>query len=367
MKNVRYAVIGLGHIAQVAVLPAFKNAKSHAQLVALVTGDFAKGKQLQKKYRSTDLVAYEELPDYLAADQVDAVYICLPNDQHYQYTKMALECGVHVLCEKPFTLQSDQARELAALAVRKNLKLMVAYRLHFEASNLKAIELAHSGAIGELRYWTSHFSFQVTDPANIRLQAKHGGGPLWDIGTYCINAARYLFRSEPIEVMAMAEGRGRGKFKEVDEMVSVSLRFPKNCLAQFTCSFGAAEAAEYFLYGTKGHLRLKGAYEYATKRELELKTAENQRLFRFKKADQFGPEIVHFSECIHKDRQPWASAREGRLDIRVIEGCLESLQLKRPVRLRPVQTRLVRPRPQHKIFRSPFPKPDEVRVRSPHA
>src|SRR5690606_25273811 len=151
-----------------------------------------------------------------------------------------------------------------------NLKLMVAYRLHFEASNLRVVELAQSGQLGDLKYFTSTFSFNVTDPDNIRLQAERGGGPVWDIGIYCINAARYVFQDEPTEVMA-ERGPDR-RFQEVDESLSVIMKFPKNRLASFTCSFGSSDAAEYMVMGSKGYAHLDRAYEYVEPRELEIQT-----------------------------------------------------------------------------------------------
>lgn len=367
-QKIRYAIVGLGHISQVAALPAFKNASKNSELCAFVTGDEKKAQLLLKKYKNVQIVTYENFENFLESGQVDAVYIALPNDMHYEYCKKALQCGIHVLCEKPFTLNSAQARELHLLAERKKLKLMIAYRLHFEPSNLRAIEIAKSGEIGELKYFTSDFSFQVTDPNNIRLKAKRGGGPVWDIGTYCVNAARYLFRAEPTEVVAFSERSPDRRFSEVDESVSVIMRFPDNKLANFTVSFGTSDAAWYTLYGTDGYICLDNAYEYSEKRELEYQGKSGKLQTQvYKKGDQFGPELVYFSDCILKNRSPEPSALEALADVKVIEAINESLRTHRPVKVRAPRIRLMRPRSQQKIYRFKLPKEETVRSRSPHS
>jgi predicted dehydrogenase len=364
-KRIRYAVVGVGHIAQVAVLPAFKNAKENSELVAIVTGSRIKGESIKEKYKKIEVVTYENYENFCRSGRADAVYIALPNDLHYEYSKIALNCGLHVLCEKPFTLEPQQAKELYQLARRKGLKLMVAYRLHFESSNLKAAEIARSKEIGELKYFTSHFSFQIADPENIRLKAARGGGPIWDIGIYCINAVRYLFRDEPLEVMAMAEKSKDPRFREVDETVSVLLRFPKNRLASFVCSFGASDAAEYHLYGTKGHLRLTSAYEYIEGRTLEVQVDQEQRIHKYKKIDQFAPELLYFSDCVIRNRQPEPSGLEGMMDVRVILAILESIKTKRAVRLRAPQERVSHPDFEQRGFKAPVRKVHPVQVESP--
>ena len=141
---------------------------------------------------------------------------------------------------------------------------MVAYRLHFEKGNLEAINVAQSGKLGELRYFTSEFSQQVAD-GNIRVgyPPEQGGGPVFDMGVYCINAARYLFGEEPVEVLAASESRPQERFSKTEEMTSFILRFSHHRLATIICSFGAADISRSTLVGDAGTLTLDPAYEYA--------------------------------------------------------------------------------------------------------
>jgi predicted dehydrogenase len=234
-RKVRYAVVGLGHLAQVAVLPAFKNT-SNSELVVIVSGDAGKRKKLGKKYRLEHVYSYDEYDHALA--EVDAVYLVVPNHLHREYAVRSAEAGVHVLCEKPMAVTEKECEAMIEAANSNQVKLMIAYRLHFEAANLKAIEVAKSGKLGDPRIFDSAFSQQVVaDNIRVTEAVEKGGGPVYDMGVYCINAARYLFQAEPTSVLAFSANNGDKRFKLVEEMTSVMMGFPDERLATFTCSF----------------------------------------------------------------------------------------------------------------------------------
>ena len=308
--KVRYAVVGLGHIAQVAVLPAFAKARN-SELVALISNDSRKRSKLAKMYQVDRLHSYDEYEECLTQD-IDAVYVALPNHLHREFTVRALEAGVHVLCEKPMAVTSRECGDMILAAQKNKRKLMIAYRLHFEKANLEAIETARSGRLGDLRFFTSAFAQQVV-AHNVRLTEaiEKGGGPVWDMGVYCINAARYLFGSEPTEVLATSASIGGSRFQKTEEMTSVTMRFPKERLATFTASFGAADIGRYTLVGTKGVLTADPAYEYAEGLSLEITANGKSRKREFPKRDQFAAEINYFSDCISNNRDPEPSGAEG--------------------------------------------------------
>ena len=143
MAVVRYAVVGLGHIAQAAILPAFAHAKRNSKLVAVVSGDRAKRREIARKYRLEAAYDYDEYEACLA--NVDAVYIALPNSQHAEYTIRAANAGVHVLCEKPLAVTADECEQMIEACAEARVKLMCAYRLHFEEINLRAMRLLAPG------------------------------------------------------------------------------------------------------------------------------------------------------------------------------------------------------------------------------
>ena len=144
-RTIRYAVVGLGHIAQVAVLPAFAHARRNSRLTAVVSGDRTKRRAIAKRYRLDRAFGYDEFDECLQS--VDAVYIALPNSMHADYTIRAARAGVHVLCEKPMAVTAAECRQMITACRKAKVKLMIAYRLHFETLNLSAIDLARGGRL----------------------------------------------------------------------------------------------------------------------------------------------------------------------------------------------------------------------------
>src|SRR5688572_25497939 len=325
-KQIRYAVVGLGHIAQVAVLPAFANARRNSRLVGLVSGDPVKRSELAKKYGVERSWSYEEYDACLKSGEIDAVYIALPNHLHHEYALRAAQAGIHVLCEKPMAMTEEECVRMASAAKATRARLMVAYRLHFERANLEAIEVLRSGRLGEPRLFNSTFCTPV-EAGNVRVRRETGGGVLYDIGIYCINAARALFRDEPIEVQAATAGVR----DEVEEAVTGWLRFPGDRLATFSCSFGAAKVSEYRVAGTKGDLCVEPAYDYARPLKHRLTLDGETRERRYAKRDQFAPELLYFSDCILLNREPEPGAEEGLADVRIIRALYRSAESGHPV------------------------------------
>jgi predicted dehydrogenase len=361
-KKIRYAVVGIGHIAQVAILPAFKN-NPHAELTALVSGDAKKLKELGKRYRVENLYSYDEYDACLASGEIDAVYIALPNSMHREYAVRAAEAGIHVLLEKPIAVTSHDGLMIARAAEKAKVKLMIAYRLHFDPSNLDAIKLVHSGKIGEPRYFTSEFGYELNDE-NIRMSTKEGGSPLHDIGVYCINATRYLFKADPTEVFAFSstpDARFQGKIKET---VTAMLKFPDGELASFTCSFGSGGISNYRVVGTKGNLYIDNAYEYVGAMKHTLTIGEKIKKWITKPGDQFAAEISYFTNCILHNRQPEPAGTEGIVDVKIVEALLTTLKTGKPVSLKlPKVTR--RPSQAQKIKMKAHGEPKLVDVEQP--
>jgi len=361
-RKVRYAVVGLGHIAQVAVLPAFRNA-ANSELFALVSGDSDKLQKVRKKYSLDHLYSYEDYSRALS--NVDAVYLALPNHLHREYAVRAAAAGVHVLCEKPMAVTAEECQAMIDAAKQNHVKLMIAYRLHFEAGNLEAIRLATDGKLGDLRIFTSEFSQQVADH-NVRVNepATRGGGPVYDMGVYCINASRYLFGSEPTEVLGVTANNGEKRFERVEEMTSVVMRFPEERLATFTCSFGAADIARYSLIGTKGVLRFDPAYEYAMALKQQVTRDEKTKTRSFPKRDQFAAQLVYFSDCVLRGKEPEPSGLEGLADVRIVEAIYESARTKKAVHI-PEPPGKKRPTLSQEIHRPAHGKPQVIQAKPP--
>ncbi len=328
------AVIGQGHFAQAAVLPAIEQLDD-VELTALVSGSDRKLDELGERYGVAERVHYDQLDQLLASKKVDAVYIAVPNDLHAELTLVAARHHIHVMCEKPMAPTEAECMQMIRACERANVRLMVAYRLHFEAANLIAVELARGGEIGAPRVFSSVFSMQIRD-GNIRTQPRRGAGPIYDIGIYCVNAARYLFRAEPLEVCAMKLAGRDHRFTSVEEAFAVTMRFSEERVAQFTCSFGAHDRAHYQVIGTEGYLTLDNAYDYTAEMRLEVDGKAGRRARTFTKRDQIAAEIEYFARCIREGKDPEPSGWEGLADIRIIQAILASARFGRAVPVEPL-------------------------------
>ena len=239
---------------------------------------------------------------------------------------------------------------------------MIAYRLHFETLNLAAIDVARSGRLGELKFFNSSFSMTVRR-GDIRTKRAYGGGTLYDIGVYCINAARNLFRAEPTQVSAVSINSGSSTLAEIDETTASVLRFGNERVATFVTSFKAADVASYRIVGTKGDLHADPAYEYAEGLDYRLTIEGKTTRKKTKKRDQFAPELLYFSDCILNDREPEPSGEEGLQDVRIVQALYQSAKTGRPATIRPF-VKTVRPTGRQGISRPGVKKPTLVKVQS---
>lgn len=360
---IRYAVVGLGHIAQVAVLPAFKHAGRNSRLVALVTDDRQKARRLGARYGVESVYDYTEFDDCLAS--VDAVYIALPNSMHEEYTIRAAKAGVHVLCEKPLAVTVRECERMIAACRTNRVRLMTAYRLHFDQATLEVVDLVRKGRIGEPKFFNSSFSMTVRQ-GNIRTQPEMGGGTLFDIGVYCINAARAIFGGEPTEVMAISVNSGAARTRRIDESTGAIMRFNKERVAAFVTSFNAGNVSSYTVVGTKGSIRVEPAYEYAEGLAYSITVGEKTRQVRRPKRDQFAPELLYFSDCILRRREPEPSGVEGLQDVRIVEALYRSAKIGKSVRI-PSRTAVrkdKKPAKRQTIVRPAVRKPALVNAKS---
>jgi predicted dehydrogenase len=362
-RRIRYGVVGAGNIAQVAVLPAFEHARENSELAAIFSSDAEKREELKQKYQVAT-GTYEQFEELAKATKLDAVYIATPNSEHCFWTERAAASRLHVLTEKPMAATEDECDRMIRATADRELFLMVAYRLHFEKVNLEAMRLIRAGRIGEPRFFSSVFSHQVRE-GDIRTRADLAGGALYDLGLYCINAARYVFEAEPVEVFADWVQSHDSRSREVDEMTSAILRFPRDRVAQFTCSQGAFSVANYRVVGTEGDLLVDPAFEYREGLELKLKTRGGEESLRVEGRDQFAPQLVYFSDCIITKRKPEPSGEEGLLDIRIIRALQKSAEEGRAVALGQARPRKQPPQPDQEMNKPKVKEQETVNAPSP--
>jgi predicted dehydrogenase len=314
---IRYAVVGAGWIAQEAFMPAIGQT-GNSRLTAIVSGNPAGAQKLAHFYGVRKVVGYDGFDALLQSDLIDAVYVSVPNSMHAEYAIRAANAGKHVMVEKPIATAVADTEAMISAARDKGVWLMTSYRLHHEPGTIAALEAIRGGRIGEPRYFSALFSFQ-SERGNHRLQASNWGGPLQDIGIYCINAARHIFAAEPIQVVATASRPSDDpRFSEIDDAIAVTLRFPGERLAQFYCSFGASEVDMYRVVGTRGDLTMEPGFRFDAPMRMLLNTKEGCETIRFPHYDHFGGQIAYFSQCILDGTAPEPDGEEGLADLIVL-------------------------------------------------
>jgi predicted dehydrogenase len=333
-KKVRYAFVALGDITQEAMLPGVKHT-GNSEVVAFVTGDPEKARGVGDQYGVSEFYGYEQFGELLGSGKIDAIYLATPNWRHAEFAIPALKAGIHVLVEKPLEVSTAKCREILEVAKTSSAKLMVAYRLHFEPATLATIDLIRSGKLGELLTFSSTFT-QMVSPENHRAKSGVEAGPIFDMGPYPVNAARYVFGDEPTEVVSAVGVRhpeaGLGDF---DDTIAVTLRFPGDRLAQFVLSYWGNTLDTYAVVGTKGSVEMNPGYMYGKPLEHTVTLGESKSHESFKNTDHFGGELRYFSDCILNGQDPEPDGEEGYADVRVLEGIVEAIKTGGPVKLEP--------------------------------
>jgi predicted dehydrogenase len=319
-EKIGWAIVGLGTLALGEVMPAFGECE-RSKPVALVSGHPDKAKQVADFYQidPNNIYNYENYDKLAENPDVQVIYIILPNSMHAEYTIRGLKAGKHVLCEKPLATSVKESEQMIAAARETDKKLMTAYRLRYEPFNQKVIELCKNQELGKIKLITTSNCQNVTPP-NIRLSQKLGGGPVGDVGVYCINAARYITGKEPVEVTAREhQPTDDPRFREVPESVSFTLSFDDGVIAQCECSFGTAENRFYRIVCEKGVIELDNAFGYQGQ-ELWLRRPDRFADQRIKPVNHFAAEMDHFSECVANGTDPLTPGEDGLADMRVVEA-----------------------------------------------
>ncbi|MDX2094070.1 MAG: Gfo/Idh/MocA family oxidoreductase [Kofleriaceae bacterium] len=338
-RKLGLAIVGLGKLALEEVLPAFGEAK-YVLPVALVSGHPDKARRVAQTFGVPSNAIY----DYAGFDKIasnpaiDAVYIILPNSMHAEYTIRALRGGKHVLCEKPMATSVQEGEQMIAAAAKAKRQLAIAYRLQYEPTHLRAIEICRKQELGALKIIRAT-NCQDTKAPNIRLAKALGGGPLQDVGIYCINAVRYLTSEMPVEVTAFAHHSKEPRFAEVPESVVFSLRFPSGILAQGSCSLGSAESRHLEVIARGGSFSIDNAFAY---RDLEMKirrAAEpggrpREEIFPVvDQQNQFALEMDAFAQAILASKPVRTPGSDGLADLRVIAAIEEAARTSRAVKV----------------------------------
>jgi predicted dehydrogenase len=352
--RVGFAIVGLGKLALEQVLPAFGQAK-HARPVALVSGSPAKMAAVAKHYgiAPDSCYGYADMARLRDNPAVQIVYVITPNALHRQHVIAAAKAGKHVLCEKPMATSLADCHAMVEACRAANVKLMIAYRMQYQPHAREAIRLARSGGLGSVTLMDMINNQNQGDPTQWRQsKALAGGGSLPDVGLYCLNTARAVLGEEPIEVSAQIwSPPGDPRFREVEDNVAFSLRFPSGAVANCMSSYSTHRIARLKLIGSAAWAEMEHAFDYQgqTLRVTRLVDGKDQTAETSIEArNQFALEVDHMAQCVRENVLPRTPGEEGAQDQRIIEAIYEAARTGRTVRLAPVtgQDRFRGPEPR---------------------
>ena len=323
-RKIGYAVIGLGRIADHFMRAV--QATGNSKITALVSGHPDKAARIAAQYNvpKANIYNYENMDSFRDNKEIDAVYVALPNSMHAEYTIRSAKAGKHVLCEKPMCVSVPEAEAMIAACKAADVKLMIAYRCHFEPTNLAAIKLIRDGAIGDVQQIQSAFGFSC-GAQEWRLQKPlAGGGQLMDVGIYCLNATRYLTGEEPTSFSAYAySDRSDPRFREIEASISWVSKFPSGAIANCSTTYSAPMDGYFRVHGSQGWIEVNPAFVYdglvlKGQSFADGKYVEWNEPNPEKDPIHFQREANHFSDCILHNKTPQSPGEEGLRDMQYI-------------------------------------------------
>jgi len=309
-----WGILGPGFVATRAVIPAMQQTPD-ARIVAVASRNDERAKLSATRFGIER--AYHDYQTLINDSDVDAVYIALPNHLHRMWTMRAAEAGKHILCEKPLAVNAAECDDMLTACQRANVLLMeaVMYRFHPRMLHLK--RMLSTGELGDIRFLHAAFSFPFDNPDNYRAHPEFGGGALLDVGSYCINAARWLIGSEPQQMQAVISYSRKG----MDVSAGAILCFEQDVLAHIQCSFAAAEHQVIEVVGSVGAVTAPHAFtawrndttELMVQRGAEFESVE------FAPADPYHAMVAHFTDCVLGRAELLYPAMDGRATLHVLD------------------------------------------------
>ena len=320
MEKVRFGILSTANIGMAKVTPAIQ-AGANCDVVAIASRDESRARAAADRLGIPRAHgSYEAL---LSDDEVDAVYIPLPNQLHAEWTMAAARAGKHVLCEKPLALTAADAQEMADVCAAEGVKFMEAFMYRLHPSWMAVRELVAGGRIGEVRAIQAWFSYFNDDPDNIRNKPECGGGALMDVGCYPINAARMIYGGEPT---AVAGSMRRDPRFGTDVVTSALLEFGPG-QASFTCSTQLEDYQRVHLGGTEGRIDIEIPFNIPPDRPTRIfvtaggnpPVAPTTETITFDTRDQYTAEAEGFAAAILSDTPVPNPPEDGVANMRVIE------------------------------------------------
>jgi predicted dehydrogenase len=298
-QDLNWGILSTAKIGTKNVIPAIQQTEGN-RVVAISSRSL---ENAQKAAKELDIEkAYSSYDELLEDPDIDVIYNPLPNHLHVSYTVKALTAGKHVLCEKPISVNHQDANDLLHFASKfPHLKVMEAFMYRFHPQWEFIRKIIDAGEIGEVRHVHSTFTYFNNQPDNIKNQAELGGGSLLDIGCYCVNFSRFIFQSEPIQVQSMMN------FDPVfntDRFTSALLTF-KGGSASFLCGMQINQDQRAQIYGSRGKIEISIPFNDADEIQRKVTVTKNGKTNThfFEPCNQYELQIAAFSNAIRENKE----------------------------------------------------------------
>lgn len=318
MKKIRWGVLSTAKCARERLVPAMAASKN-SEVLAVASRDEEKAKLFAKDFDIPR--TYGNYEDLLKDTDIDAIYIPLPNHLHLEWTLKAAENGKHVLCEKPAALNAQDTQKMVETCRKHGVLFMeaFAFRCHPDWHKLKII--LDSGHIGDIKSVQAHYSIFVENEDNIRLDSDKGGGALYDVGSYCVNAIRYIMGQEPISVY----GKSRFSDRGVDLLTVAILEFSNDRFGQFVCAIDSVHKQYVEIVGNKGAIRVNFSFRHPmiTIQKNDKEETENYSI----QSEQYREQVEHFCDCILTGKPLWYDGDNAIANMKVIDAIYKSAKL----------------------------------------
>jgi predicted dehydrogenase len=328
----RVAIMGLGSYGT-RVADAIK-ACTKVKLAGVISGTPSKITAWQSKYGipEKNCYNYENFDAIKDNAEIDAVYIITPNALHKDQAIRVAKAGKHVICEKPMALNAKEGTAMIAACKAANVKLLVGYRLHFEAKTLEVIRQRNNGDLGNILFFQGLCGFRIGDPTQWRLNKKlAGGGALMDIGIYAINGARYMVNEEPIWVTAQETKTDNVKFKDgVDETIQFQFGFPGGAVASCLSTYAMNGLDKFYLNGEKGFAEMQPSTSYGPIRGRTNKgdLTEEHKTHQTVQMDEMAGIIFENNKPVVP-----VDGEEGLKDLKIIDAIYKAVRTGKKIKL----------------------------------
>jgi len=321
-RRIRWGVLGVANIAVKKVIPGMK-ACVRSEVAAIASRDLGKAERAAQNLGIAK--AYGSYEDLLADPAIDVIYNPLPNHLHVPWSTKAAQAGKHVLCEKPIAMSSAECRDLIAVRDRTGVKIGEAFMVRTHPQWLRTREIVRSGRIGELRSILGFFSYNNTNPENIRNIEAYGGGGVMDIGCYPITISRWMFGEEPVHVDSVVE---RDPVMKTDRLASALMEFPSG-QSIFTCSTQLVPYQRMQFFGTKGRVEVEIPFNAPPDRPCRVFIDDGSDLSGggieeeyFVSCDQYAIQADAFSRAVQEDGRVPVPLEDALANMEVIEKVL---------------------------------------------